>query len=647
MNHSRFLQQNTFRPLDVGMSRMRFSIVGCFILLAMHCVPLAAAANVTEVTVTSSQDIVNGDTSSVSSLLADPGPDGISLREAIDATNNSPGTYLIDFATPLTGSTITLLSQLPPLIGGDVTIVGNTPGGQLANITVEGGSTFSDKTGFVIASSGNTISSLAISDFGTGVDIDPPPLLGKKLATHETFADNTVSNMVMTNIEQDGVLIGSMYLLGCGLYGGSATPCTTADTWSNTTITGNTITASGAGVAIKDDDAGDTFLNTEVTANTIHIQSFDSGISFGIIGNATGSTISGGVIAHNVVIGSTGQGIEIADGGNRASGNSLSNVQVVDNTVTLTNADTNQCCQGIVVLAGTDTPAALDPSVLPLGHPDSNQVREILLQGNSVSGTLTTGIQVVAGLGNGGSSNSISGVTIESNQVSSTSDANGLWIVNGDGESTFPDMRLASNNSISNVTVSANRIFTGSGPISSGTYATLLIEGGGFLSQFNSISNVQIFNNIIASISNDVEIVGGDDKMGVTSENTVNNVSLINNTFFDPHGTVFQVVPNENGDSASSVEKLTVSNSILWGLLGTFPPNVVIGHSLVTSTRLVKKNKNVSGNPYFMMPASGNFGLQTKSPARGKGTYIGAPLTDINGHVRSKKKIDIGAVQSS
>ncbi len=94
-----------------------------------------------------------------------------------------------------------------------MTIIGQTPNGGQANVTINGGPSF---VGFTIGSSGDTISALTVSNFGTGVDIDPPPLLGMKLATHETFADNTVSDVVMSNIEQYGVIMGSMFLAGCG-----------------------------------------------------------------------------------------------------------------------------------------------------------------------------------------------------------------------------------------------------------------------------------------------------------------------------------------------------------------------------------------------------------------------------------------------
>jgi hypothetical protein len=42
----------------------------------------------------------------VAALVANPGPDGISLQEAVMATNSDPGTWNIQFAPALKGSTI-------------------------------------------------------------------------------------------------------------------------------------------------------------------------------------------------------------------------------------------------------------------------------------------------------------------------------------------------------------------------------------------------------------------------------------------------------------------------------------------------------------------------------------------------------------
>src|ERR1019366_5282449 len=88
-------------------------------------IPAVVINRGTVITVTNATMLMNGDTSSVKALVANPGPDGISLQEAITATNNDPGTWVIQFAPALKGSAIVV--DTPPskglsfLTGGNVT----------------------------------------------------------------------------------------------------------------------------------------------------------------------------------------------------------------------------------------------------------------------------------------------------------------------------------------------------------------------------------------------------------------------------------------------------------------------------------------------------------------------------------------------
>src|ERR1035441_9357840 len=131
----------------------------------------------TVITVTNATVAANGDTSSVRALVANPGPDGISLEEAIMATNNDPGTWVIQFAPALKGSTIVVDSAfggtLPGLTGGNVTINGDIDGDGKPDITLS--TSQSDFTkGITIASGGNTVYALALQDFTYGVWISSP-----------------------------------------------------------------------------------------------------------------------------------------------------------------------------------------------------------------------------------------------------------------------------------------------------------------------------------------------------------------------------------------------------------------------------------------------------------------------------------------
>ena len=81
------------------------------------------------VVVGNATDLTNADTSSIAALIANDGGDGISLREAVEASNNTPGSDTITFdGSVFTGGA----NSLVRLTGGelgiteDLTIDGST-----------------------------------------------------------------------------------------------------------------------------------------------------------------------------------------------------------------------------------------------------------------------------------------------------------------------------------------------------------------------------------------------------------------------------------------------------------------------------------------------------------------------------------------
>ena len=77
-----------------------------------------AIAGAASVEVANNNDVTNGDTASIAALQASPGPDGISLREAILAANNTAGVDDITFADALSGQSIVLAQGQLELIQG-------------------------------------------------------------------------------------------------------------------------------------------------------------------------------------------------------------------------------------------------------------------------------------------------------------------------------------------------------------------------------------------------------------------------------------------------------------------------------------------------------------------------------------------------
>jgi hypothetical protein len=96
-----------------------------------------AAPSAGILTVSTTGDVVNGNISSPAALIAHPGPDGISLREAITASNRTSGHMTITFARALAGKTLTPKTFFPAFTRGNTALIGLTTNGQPA-VTIDG-----------------------------------------------------------------------------------------------------------------------------------------------------------------------------------------------------------------------------------------------------------------------------------------------------------------------------------------------------------------------------------------------------------------------------------------------------------------------------------------------------------------------------
>jgi hypothetical protein len=634
---------------------MRIAAPAALLVLVVAMSAAAPAArSATDIVVTTNSDAVNGNTSSVAALLADPGPDGISLREAITATDNEPGTYTIRFAPSLKGATITLDSQLPPLLGGGVTIEGDIDGDGQPDLTLAKSAGFSATLGtfcpasggcgLSIGSSGNRLHALTLVGFGAGVDIEPwhpgddwrpaPP-------TNQKLSDNVVSGLVMHGIQTFGVFINSVFNKNCGLYAGYAQPCMTNDSWLNTTITGNTIETGDAGdaaIAIKLGNAGDRVENITMTDNSIQMNGPGEGIGLEVIGNATGAAISGALVARNSIAGRAGIGIGVTSGGTRAQANTIEGVQMLDNRINLVSQDSGFCCQGVVVEAGADTNTAL----APVAYPDGNETRNVLVRGNTISGTLVWGVTVQAGLG-GGSNNRVHDIQVQANTISSSTLASGVLIWTHGGGSPVPN-NDETGNQIARVAVDENRITIGTaqGSLSSGGGGIAIVGGSGVLARNSSVKDIQLVNNVIGPGPSLILLVGGTNG---ASGDQLDGVQIVNDTIADHGGPGLQITSNDKDATGNTVSGVTITNTIFWGsLVGEVTPSM-IHSSIVSQASFAGVNGNILADPQFVDPANGDFHLQAGSPAIDAGTASGAPATDFDGRTRSDGHIDIGAYQ--
>lgn len=83
--------------------------------------------------------MVDGDTTSPATLAASPGPDGVvSLREALLAAEGADGPLEIDVAASLSGGSIALDSDLPPIVRDGLSLVGPEDAAGRPLVTISG-----------------------------------------------------------------------------------------------------------------------------------------------------------------------------------------------------------------------------------------------------------------------------------------------------------------------------------------------------------------------------------------------------------------------------------------------------------------------------------------------------------------------------
>ncbi|MCO6046806.1 hypothetical protein NG895_23150 [Aeoliella sp. ICT_H6.2] len=98
--------------------------------------PLEDRRVLTSVVVTNNLDTVDGDTSSLAALELTPGDDGISIREAIEAANNTPGADEITFDFGHDGPEVILLTEGELEISDSLSITGD--GANLLSLDASG-----------------------------------------------------------------------------------------------------------------------------------------------------------------------------------------------------------------------------------------------------------------------------------------------------------------------------------------------------------------------------------------------------------------------------------------------------------------------------------------------------------------------------
>ena len=255
--------------------------------------------------VTTANDVADGNTSSIASLLATPGPDGkISLREAMLAINNTAGQYAITFAIPGGGvQTLPLASALPALANG-MTIDGTSQPGYAGSplIVIDGSATPAGTIGLAVHAANCVILGLAIDGFAGGaikvVGVNGAVIQANYIGLNAAGASAPNGTGIVLSTSAADVIGG-------------------ASAAQRNIISGNTgagIILSGAGTT--GNVIGGNYIGTN-PAGTAAVPNGGAGVS--ILSGASGNSIGGSTLQANLAIRFNRPGI-VADGSTFTAG---------------------------------------------------------------------------------------------------------------------------------------------------------------------------------------------------------------------------------------------------------------------------------------------------------------------------------------
>ena len=407
---------------------MRTRIVALALALAT-CGPCAALiatpADAAKIVVSSRKDTVNGNTSSPAALKADPGPDGISLREAIIAANNRRGPHTITFARKLAGKSIAPSTVLPEITRDGISIVGLVDINGQPTVTLDASATdhpillFIKASDFAVRSL--RIVGLQVSHKKFGIFVRAGATFGQP--GRRRIANIEIRGNVFDN--DPGLTTGSL-AISVGME-----PSATDASLSSVLIKSNTfarfrgeangihVAAGGNNNVIKDVTiANNTFsdiefpvelvaakaTNSRIIRSQIVANSFDTGLQpvnlahFGpgptpVDPAASLNLISDTLISGNVFRDNRGPAIVILGGMSGATQNAINNTRIINNLIA-----------GSTQFGGVSTVGGRAGGT-------QNSIENVAVINNTVADSFGSGVGVDPNL-DGGTGNTVSGVSV-------------------------------------------------------------------------------------------------------------------------------------------------------------------------------------------------------------------------------------------
>jgi hypothetical protein len=360
------------------------------VLLAALVLLVPTAQSATLV-VNNTTDVINGDTTNPTTLASNPGPDGISLIEAVTACNNVPGPNSIVFDPSLAGQTIVLTSGFTVKQDG-ISITGLVGSDGSPAVTLDMSQAF-PYIAFNLLASDFTLKWIRVVGQSSvdGLSISAGP-----------GEPQTINNVLV----EGNVFIGASGDTSQGAVGMRFVPGATNASISNVSIIGNkfiNFPVDGDGVGFGIITQSCTFANITIKGN--YFENIENAIEIAVTGGATNSTISGTVITQNTFHecgNAMGVGISDFPDTQPTSGN------VVSNTTMSQNLLIDDVQHGITLAGGG-------------GNTSNNQILNTLIVNNLITGgqeqppiDITAGYSDSLGSGQG---NAINGVSIINNTI--------------------------------------------------------------------------------------------------------------------------------------------------------------------------------------------------------------------------------------
>jgi hypothetical protein len=452
-------------------------------------------------TVNTTDDVVDGNTTSIAALIASPGADGkISLREALLALNNTAGGGTINFAIGSGVQTITLTSALPtisqPIVVDGTTQLGYA-GAPLITINANGlGGNIFDLT----TAAGDTIRALKVMNYtGTGVEVQNATgatLQNLDLSSSASVgisADTGSNNATIQNVTTTGASVGVQVLNS-----------------SNPTIQNNILTGTGTGTGLYLDTvtgliAGAVSGNTFTGDNTGLKLWNSSGVTIGdtsvvgakiVLTAAAGLNTTGTALYLHNLDNSTINHIDVSSNASGQSGTGINADSSTDN-LTIQNVTATHRNSGIQITGGGS-------NLTLTGNNLANDGTAIYVDGLTGTGPVTASGNTFS---NDATAYQLFNMTGESIGTSGTN----IVINNAtDGLQTATGNVIYLRN-LANSTISGlNLTYTGSGRSGIGIYS-------------ESTANLLTIQNVtVANRGAGIEVIGGGSDLTV-SNNTLTN----------------------------------------------------------------------------------------------------------------------------